>query len=392
MLLLGTARTDARVWRSATALARAGADVTLLDIERDRTRPPREDVDGIHLWHLVMPDWFAPTRFKPWFLVKLARVLLWGVTCLLATPAAMYYANDDVALPACYVAAKLRRRPLIFDAHELPLVQTHVTRWRLLHAAATRVLSVLVRGCAGVITVSPPIVREIQRRYGGPEAIVVRNMPTYQAPMASDRLRERLGLGQGTRIALYQGNIDAQRGLELVVRAARWLAPDIAIVMMGRAHDGGRIQALIDAEGVGRSVRILPAVPYDELLNWTASADLGLVIFPAESSLSIQMCLPNKLFEYLMVGLPVLASPLEAVANVIATYGVGAIVDPEPRAIAQGISALLAEPATLARMREHAYAAARSELNWGIEQQALVGLYESLVGKRAAAEPIRQFV
>lgn len=392
MLLLGTARTDARVWRSATALARAGADVTLIDIERDGARPRREDLDGIHLWHLVMPSWFMPTRFKPWFLVKLARVFLSAVTRLLATRADLYYANDDVALPAAYVAAHLRRRPLIFDAHELPLVQEHVTRWRLLHTAATRVLSALMRGCAGIITVSPPIVRELRQRYGGPQAVVVRNMPTYHAPMESDRLRERLGLDPGTRIALYQGNIDTQRGLEILVLAARHLDPDIVIVMMGRPYDGGRIQALIDAEGVQARVRVIPAVPYDELLTWTASADLGLVVFPADSSLSIQMCLPNKLFEYLMAGLPVLASPLEAVADVLATYGVGAVVAAESGAIAQAINALLANPDALARMRKHAYAAARSQLNWETEQRALIGLYERLSGVGVPAARVRQLV
>lgn len=384
MHVLGTSRTDARVWRAATALARTGAAVTIVDIERDSGRPRQEELDGIRLRHLVMPAWFVSTRFKPWFLVKLARVGIWATWCLIRESADIYHAHDDVALPACFIAARVRRKPLIFDAHELPLVQAHVMRWRLLHAAATRALSVLVRGCAGVITVSPPIVREIQRRYGGPRAVVVRNMPSYHPPSASDHLRRLLDIGLETRIALYQGDIDVQRGLDLLVRAARHLGPNVVIALMGRMRDGGRIQDLIQELGVDERVRLVPAVPYAELLSWTASADMGLVIFPADSSLSIQMCLPNKLFEYLMAGLPVLASPLEAVEDVLATHGVGGIVTPEPEAIAQAIREMLADPASLARMRENAFAAARRDLNWETERRALVGLYDRLLPRPLA--------
>ena len=123
MHVLGTARTDVRVMREATALARAGMEVSIVDIENERTRPREEEFNGIHLKHLVMPGWFIPARFKPWFLVKLVWIIIHGTLGLLRTPADIYHAHDDTALPACYIAARLRHKPLVFDAHELPLTE-----------------------------------------------------------------------------------------------------------------------------------------------------------------------------------------------------------------------------------------------------------------------------
>ena len=76
MHVLGTARTDPRVMREATALTRAGYTVTVVDVEHDRSRGRQEMLDGVRLRHIMMPSWFISTRFKPWFLVKAARILL----------------------------------------------------------------------------------------------------------------------------------------------------------------------------------------------------------------------------------------------------------------------------------------------------------------------------
>src|SRR5262245_51036153 len=123
MHLLGTARTDGRVMREATALARAGFNVTIVDVEYDRSRPRKEALEGVHLHHLVMPSWFVPVRFKPWFLTKLLRIVVRGTLGMWREEADIYHAHDDRALPATYMIARLRRKPVIFDAHEIPIVE-----------------------------------------------------------------------------------------------------------------------------------------------------------------------------------------------------------------------------------------------------------------------------
>ena len=92
------------------------------------------------------------------------------------------------------------------------------------------------------------------------------------------------------------------------------------------------------------------------------------------------MCLPNKLFEYLMAGLPVLASPLDAVADLIRTYDVGCIVPSlEPEMIGRAISAMLADRDALARMRGSALAATQHDLCWESESRRLIELYEDIM-------------
>lgn len=376
MHVLGMVRIDARVLREAAALVKAGVTVSIIDIEDRHDRPGEEDLQGIHLKHLRSPSWFIPTRFKPWFLVKAFRIFCRATFALLRTPADAYHAHDIEALPACYIAARLRRKPLIFDSHELPLDWPQLTRWRRLHALATRALTYLVPRCTAVITVSPPIAEEIQRLYGGPAPVLIRNVPEYQPPVSSDRLRRHLGLSPETRIALYQGNLQPDRELDRLIYAAKFLDPGVVIVMMGRNVMGDALQKLISREDVADRVYILPPVPYKELLEWTASADMGLTIFSGSYSLSIKLCLPNKLFEYLMAGLPVLASPLDAIADILHTYDAGDVVPSlEPEEVGQAINAFLADSTALARMRENALAAAQRDLRWDVESQRLLQLY-----------------
>jgi glycosyltransferase involved in cell wall biosynthesis len=392
VLLALRVRKDVRARRVASALADAGYSVYIVNFESDRTLPETESQGNVTLRHVKMPSLFVPARFKPWFLVKMLWMFVLAVRQLIRTPGDVYHAGDLKALLPTYIAARFHRKPLIFESYELPLVEPRLLRWRRLRALSARMIRLLVRRCAGVIVVSPPIAQEMHRQYGGPMPVLLRNVPSYQAPLTSNRLRERLALSPTTRIALYQGNVDASRSLDVLVRAARFLPPEIVLVLMGDGPSKAALEALIAAEGVGERVRLLPAVPYAELLSWTASADLGLILLSPDISLSIRYCLPNKLFEYLMVGVPVLSSALPAVAEVLAHHDVGQVSPSlEPEAIAQAIAAMLADPEGMARRHANALAAAR-ELNWEVEQTSLLDLYKDILHahvSEAASEVVR---
>ncbi len=377
---LWSGRVNVRLMREAEALVAAGYQVTVVDIERDTSRPREETIENIHFKHVFMPSRFVKSRVKLWFLMKIASAVARGMLAVVRTPADIYHAGDDMALPASYIAAVLRHKKLIFDAYEVPLVQKTLTQRPLLSKLARWTLRRMMPRCDGIITVSAPIVDEIQRRYGGPRAVLVRNILPYTAPVASNRLRERLGIGPDIRIAIYQGGFEASRRLDLLVHAARYLSPQAHIVLLGWGECQQELEALIEQEGVGDRVTILPPVPYDALLSWTASADLGLIIYDGNYSPNVQFMLPNKLFEYLMAGVPVLASPLEATEELIQRYGVGVITPSiEPADIGQTISTVLSDEAALKRMRQNALSASAQELRWEVEQERLLLLYQNLL-------------
>jgi len=383
MHVLGSAHTDVRVMRAATALAEAGFAVSVVDVECERARPAEEDICGIHMKHLIMPSWYTSRRFKPWFFSKAAQVLILGILGLIQARADIYHAHDVTALPACYIAARLRRKPLIFEAHELPPPEKSVLFGRGLRWLLRHLLAMILPGCAGVITVSPQIAREMRIRYHVPEVTVIRNVPAYRSVPKNGRLRQYLGLSPNVRIALYQGTLQPNRGLDVLVRASLFLEPDIVIVLMGKGDEPtlSQLAELIESEGVADRIKILPAVPYAELLDWTASADIGLNVLPPDYSLSIRWCLPNKLFEYLMAGLPVLTSQLDAVADVIKTHDVGQVVSSlDPAEVGAAITSMLADPGVLARMHLNALDTAREEFNWEKERRHLTHLYLEIGG------------
>jgi glycosyltransferase involved in cell wall biosynthesis len=385
MHVLETVRTDVRVMREATALVEAGFSVSILDVEGERSVPNEENMRGVCVQHMIRANWFVSARFKPWFLVKFMVMIIWGTFRLLRLPADVYHAQDQRALPACFLAALIRRKPLVFDAHELPLSDGVLKRWRRLHALSTRFLISVLPRCTGIITVSGPIAQEICKRYRVPEVSLVRNVPAYQVVSRGNKLRQHLGVNQDVSIALYQGGMQPNRGLDRLVRAAPFLGPNILIVLLGPTTRETQLQlrSLIASEGVADRVKILPPVPYEELLEWTASADIGLIIYSPDDSPNVKMCLPNKLFEYLMAGIPVLSSELDAVKEVIKTYNVGQVVSSlAPADVGAAITAMLSDPVALAEMRQHALDAARQEFCWEKEKQRLLQFYQNILETR----------
>lgn len=388
MHVVRDASCDVRARRATSALAAAGFTVTLVDVLDE---VPRQDFEAIHTKHIISPNWRnmrnVPSRQRihsAWFFINALRIFITSVCVLFQAQADIYHASEVTALPACYLVARLRRKRLVYEAYEMPLHDVSFSEMGLLrrcfHLFLMLLLRIMIPRCDAVIAVSPPIVEELRKRYHPPRCILVRNVPLYKEVAASERLRHCLGLPAATRIVLYQGNLQVDRGLDVLVRAAHFLSEHAVIVMMGQnvGVTQSRLEALIASEQVSDRVKILPPVPYNELLDWTVSADLGLVLTPLDYTLNMRLSLPNKFFEYLMAGLPVLASPLVAVQEVIRKYGVGAIVSSlQPAAVGMAINALLADRAALTHMHYNALNAAR-DLCWEKESQRLIALYNTV--------------
>jgi glycosyltransferase involved in cell wall biosynthesis len=208
---------------------------------------------------------------------------------------------------------------------------------------------------------------------------VVRNVSalTRQGPGG---LRPALGLGPDEPLVLHQGAPAPERGCEDLVRATARL-DGVTTVFLGDAEAGYRreLEAIIARERVGDRVVLLPSVALDELLSYTAEASVGVTLL-RDTCENHRLALPNKLFEYIAAGVPVVASALPETERLIGRYGVGWCVPEDDDALAQGLSLALAgcdDPELAERLR-----AAAAELCWPVERRRLIDLYRALSSDR----------
>ena len=321
------------------------------------------------------------------------RVGPWRHAVLRAVPDAdVYHCKALIALPVVRGAARRTGTGRRADARFVyDLADLHTEAARLARMPGF-VRSLVRRREAGwlrdaefLTAVSEGVAVEAARRFGVPKPVVVPNCPPAwrpeePGPPVSLRLRDVTGIAAGRPIILYQGGFSVDRGIEELIAALDEPAlreVDAAVVLLGY----GRLRERLAAEADRRPGRlvVLDAVPPGELLDWTASADLGYVGQPPRT-LNQRLNLANKLFESIMAGVPVLVAAETEHCRFVTAEGVGACCDIEsPAAIARGAVFLLGAPeAERHALRAHCRTVALERWTWERQQAGLVGAYRSL--------------
>ncbi len=182
----------------------------------------------------------------------------------------------------------------------------------------------LIRYVDDVIVVSESIAGEYIRLYNIRNPYLVLNCPTYYEQPKRNLFREKLDVRSDQTIFLYQGGLSKGRGIELLLDAFSDLDTDKSVlVCMGYGPLEGLIQEKAQQQN---TVFFHPAVTPEVLLNYTSSADYG-ILFYEDTCLNHRYCSPNKMFEYLMAGLPVLTSNLFEMKRLVETEGVGIVAE-----------------------------------------------------------------
>jgi glycosyltransferase involved in cell wall biosynthesis len=211
--------------------------------------------------------------------------------------------------------------------------------------------------------------------------------PELTEPPVFDRFREVLPIPAGQAIVLYQGAFTPHRGIEPMVRMlAEPELQEAAGVFLGygRMRDW-LVEEAQRPELAGR-MHVLDAVAPDELLEWTASADVTGA--PIERvNLNHWYSTPNKLFESMAAGVPFVSSDFPERGRIIRDSGAGVLCDPDDiRSVAQAFASVLTlSPPERLEFRRRCRRAALDRYNWETESARLVELYRSLLGQPARA-------
>jgi glycosyltransferase involved in cell wall biosynthesis len=296
------------------------------------------------------------------------------------------HAHDLNTLPGAARVADTLGIPLVYDSHELWRRRNRHGELRPLGRTVDAVIERrLIRRCTAVITVSDSIARWLERTYRlRSDVVVLRNVPSRTRPSDAPSLRELASLDASARILVYTGRITSGRGIEEAIGALPMLDEAVHLVMLGYGPDEyvEGLLAQARALGVESRVRLAGAVRSDQVSATAAQADAAIVAIQP-TCLSYEYCLPNKLFEAIQAGLPVIASDLPDMTQVVSRYGVGeSFVLADSAALAVAVRRVLADSE---RYRAAAAAAAEA-LCWENERSMLLEAYERLSASRQAAD------
>ena len=226
----------------------------------------------------------------------------------------------------------------------------------------------------------------------GRQILVVKNRPRIPDNVRfrpTSNLRETLGLDEHMFIILYSGGTGPSRFLEPLIEALP-LAPRAVLVIRGPGVDvfGSHYARIAKLHGVQERVFCLPPVPPEEVIPASAGADAGIWTLPKLCQ-NFVYALPNKIFEYLAAGLPVLAADYPEVRSVIEKYQAGVCFDPyKPASIAAAINRMAEDPEEYRTLQKNA-AAALADLRSVDEWDKLVQLYRDLANDIPRAELIK---
>ncbi|MBK8613987.1 MAG: glycosyltransferase [Flavobacteriales bacterium] len=343
--------TDNRVHRTCTVLQELGYEVLLVGRKLPGSLPLERPytTKRMRLLFRKGPAFYAEYNVRLFFLLLVVR-------------ASLFVSNDlDTLLPN-HLAARLRGKQLVYDTHEFYTEVPELVSRSRVRSIWLAIERWIFPKLGHVMTVNRSIARAYEERYPqrkGEPIAVVRNIP-MKRDLGPQPTRAELGLPEGAKLLVMQGaGINVDRGAEEAVLAMKEL-PGHLLLVIGGGDAWPVLERLVAEHGLKERVRLLGKMPYERMMAYTRHAHVGLTL-DKDTNLNYRFSLPNKLFDYLHAGVPVLATDLPEVAAIVREYDCGLVIpSPDPAIIAAAVQRMTADPHQHEALRQRAIFAARS--------------------------------
>ena len=331
---------------------------------------------------------YQTDRIKTWFRSSALFYIEFNIRLflrLLSKNGEIYLGNDLDVMPATAILARFKKKPLVYDSHEYFLgmagLEEKPFRRSLWKFMETRVLLQVKY----MYTVSDSI-RNLYRKHYDNKIFVVRNLPLANPVIPELGNEEKKWINaidqqipENKCLILYQGaGINIHRGVEELVFSMIFLdGAAFHLLIVGGGDIMQKLRKMIDQNKLTEKITLIPKVPFAVLSHFTRKARLGISI-DKPSVLNHRYSLPNKLFEYLHAGVPVLASRLPEQERIINQYEVGDFIDShQPEHIAFKIKEIFADPCLLKQWKENTHHV-REALNWENESKIVLDIFKQV--------------
>jgi glycosyltransferase involved in cell wall biosynthesis len=284
-----------------------------------------------------------------------------------------------------------RKVPFVYDAHEfVPGLPKHESRSPRYAAAVESLEREYVHDADRIVTVSPVIADAIKSHYElDRRPVVVLNAPLTAGDRRSTRsVRSAAHIDPDVPLMVYSGGLKRVRGIDIAIGALQHL-PGVHLAVVCVPHSGaamvGELRLEAEQHGVADRVHFVDPVPWDEVVGFLATADIG--VHPLLAGIpNHEMALPNKLFEYLHAGLPMVVTDLHELGRFVREHGLGeTFTSGNAMDLAASVQKVLASP--------HPYRRAASEPlllaehSWERQAETLVAAYDDLLGIHGTRSP-----
>lgn len=366
---------DARVQREARALSERGLRVAIVTL----TAPNVEQLDEIagarlfklHLWSKSLPK--RPIFWAVKYLEFLMRAFIVGFK----VRPRWFHCHDLPALPLGVVLSRLTRARVIYDSHEiwLGLPMSHILR--VLWAWIERTLISRVNV---VVTTDEFRAEWLKKRYSLETVGVVMNIPEATPGSTHElgsrrNVRNDIGVSNDDRIGVYFGDMHDGRYLEEIIRSIDYVPDNVHLALVGPCGEDYK-EKLENVRATCQHadrVHLIGAIPPRELIGYISGADFSLVLFQ-KVPLNNLLCSPNKLFESLRAGLPLLVTDNPLLRKLVEGEQVGFVMTSEPTPESIGSSIKLLLDGDMEQFRLNCRRAA-ARYTWEVEKNRLLAMY-----------------